>query len=98
MSLEDSQILSAIEKLESLPTIPKLGLRIIECATDADVILEKLSDIIHQDPSLAARILKVANAPFYGASRQIDPLKLSLVMLGLNEVRNLALSITFSTS
>lgn len=95
VSSEKNQIRSAIEEMENLPTIPKLGMKIIQLATDPDVTMEQLSDVIHQDPSLAARILKIANSPFYGVSRKVDSLQLALVLLGLNEVRNIALGITF---
>jgi putative nucleotidyltransferase with HDIG domain len=86
---------AAVESIEQLPTIPKLGMEIIELASRPEISMEELSDVIHQDPSLAARILKVANSSYYGAPRQIDSLKPALVMLGLNEVQNIALGITF---
>jgi HD-like signal output (HDOD) protein len=89
------QIRSKVEDIRNLPTIPKVGMRIIELASDPDVSIEQLSDAIQQDPSLAARVLKIANSPFYGTVEQVDSLKLALVILGLNEVRNIALGIIF---
>jgi HD-like signal output (HDOD) protein len=88
------QIKSSVEKIQNLPTLPKVAIRILEIASDPEVSVREVSSSIHQDPALAARVLKVANSPFYGMSRQVDSLQLALVILGLNEVRNIALGIT----
>lgn len=85
---------SRVEKIRNLPTLPKVGMKILELASDPDVSMSELSQAIHQDPSLAARVLRIANSPFYGMVRQVDSLKLALVILGLNEVRNIALGIS----
>ncbi len=77
-----------------MPTIAKIGARVIELASSPDVSMHDLSQAIHQDPSLAARVLKVANSPFYGMPRQVDSLQLALVILGLTEVQNIALSLS----
>jgi len=81
------------EKIQNLPTINEIGRRIFALASDPEVSMGTLSHAIHQDPSLAARVLKVANSPFYGMSRQVDSLQLALVILGLNEVKNIALGL-----
>jgi len=84
---------SIVEQIEKLPSLPEVGLRILELASDPEVSIDALSHAINQDPPLAARVLKVANSPFYGMSRQVDSLQLAIVLLGLNEVRNIALGI-----
>ncbi len=95
MSSEREQIEALLGSIDNLPTIPKMGMRIVELASDPEVSITKLSEAIHQDPPLAARVLKVANSPFYGVARHVDSLQLALVILGLNEVRTLALGVTF---
>jgi HD-like signal output (HDOD) protein len=49
-------------------------------------------DIISPDISLTAKILKIANSPFYGLSREINSLQHALTILGFKEIRNLVLS------
>jgi HD-like signal output (HDOD) protein len=88
------QLKSLVEKIHGLPTIAKVGMKILELASDPEVSMSALSEAIHQDPSLAARVLKVANSPFYGMPRQVDSLQLALVILGLNEVRTVALGLS----
>lgn len=94
MSYSKDQIKSNVEKIQNLPTLPKVAVRILEIASDPETSVKELSGAINQDPALASRVLKVANSPFYGMSRQVDSLQLALVILGLNEVRNIALGIT----
>jgi HD-like signal output (HDOD) protein len=95
VSFDEHQIKAAIDNISNLPTIPKTGMRIIKLAADPEVSIAELSIAIQQDPSLALRLLKVANSPFYGASRRIDSLQLAIVILGLKEVQNIILGITF---
>jgi HD-like signal output (HDOD) protein len=95
VKFDEEQIRAAIDDICDLPTIPKIGFKIVELASDPDVSIEQLTNAINQDPSLAARILKVANSPFYGAARHVNSMQLALVILGLNEVRNIAMGVTF---
>ena len=90
----ENEIKRVVERIQKLPTLPEIGRSILSLAADSDVSMEDMSNVINRDPSLAARVLKVANSPFYGMPRQVDSLQLALVILGLEEVRNLALGIT----
>jgi putative nucleotidyltransferase with HDIG domain len=94
MSHSKSDLKSVVAQISSLPTIPETGMRILRMASNPDVSLQELSREIQRDPSLAARVLRVANSPFYGMSRQVDSLQLATVILGLNEVRNVALGLS----
>ena len=94
MSYSRNEIESVVERIRHLPTLPKVAMQIIDLASDPEVSMDELSRAIHQDPSLAASVLKVANAPFYGISRRVDSLQLALVILGLADVRNIALGVT----
>ncbi len=94
MSYSRAELKPLVEKIQSLPTVAGIGMKILDLAADPEVSMSELSRGIHQDPSLAARVLKVANSPFYGMARQVDSLQLALVILGLNEVRNIALGLS----
>jgi HD-like signal output (HDOD) protein len=89
----EGEIRSVVERIQKLPTLPEIGVSILDLAADPEVSMEAMAEAINRDPSLAARVLKVANSPFYGMPRQVDSLQLALVILGLSEVRNIALGI-----
>jgi len=81
--------------LVDLPPMPALlmeALRQINGKRD----LPTLADQINLDPSMAIRILRIANSPFYGMSREIGSLREAIVLLGLNRIRDLLISICFS--
>lgn len=58
--------------------------------------LTTLANKISQDTSIVIRLLRIANSPFYGMSRETGPLQETVVLLGFNCVRNLLSSLPTS--
>ena len=52
----------------------------------------ELNRVISSDLALSSRILKLANSTFYGFSRKINSITHAVVNIGLNAVRNVAIS------
>jgi len=65
--------------------------------SDPSSSMKDISRIIHQDPSLAAKILKIANSAFYGLRQEVTTLQLAMVVLGLKKLMNLVASISVFT-
>ena len=76
----------------SLASIKTTISEIIDIIHDPRSSVRKLTQLIELDPPLSARILKVANSPYYASSRQIDDIKYAIIRIGYNEVKSLALS------
>jgi HD-like signal output (HDOD) protein len=51
-----------------------------------------LNRVISLDPVLMAKVLRLVNSAHYGTTRQVTSLVRAIIMLGLNTVKNLALS------
>jgi HD-like signal output (HDOD) protein len=51
---------------------------------------EEIARIIAQEPGLAARVLRVANSAYYGASGSVATLERAFVLLGVDAVRGIA--------
>lgn len=84
-------ILEAIDKDRLvLPTLPEVALQVREAATDDNIDIPKLCEVITRDAALAARIIKVSNSPLLRASREILDLKMAVNRLGINYTANLA--------
>lgn len=49
--------------------------------------------MVSQDPVLAARVLRLANSPFYGLPRQVGSLREAVLILGFSNLRGLVLSV-----
>lgn len=82
-------------RLANLPTMPALLTEAIQ-QINSKQNLTTLVDKIAQDPSMAVRILRIVNSPFYGMSREIGSLREAIVLLGLNRIRDMLISICFS--
>lgn len=76
-------------ELAPQPTTAELVLRVAE---DPNADGHRLARVIETDPALAARVLRLANSAYYGASRKVASVQHAVVMLGFPTVRALALS------
>ena len=75
-----------------LPSPPAIALRILEAVKKGDASFSELARIISVDPALTAKILKVANSSFYSMPNQVNTIEKALSVLGMNVMKNIALS------
>lgn len=54
----------------------------------------QVADVISKDTSLAAKLLKLVNSPFYGLPHRIDSISRAVMVIGGQEVSTLALGIS----
>src|SRR5947209_7188253 len=64
-------------------------LRIVE---DPHASSADLARVIEADPALAARVMRLANAPYYGLTRRVGSAARAVVLLGFSAVRAIAIS------
>lgn len=83
---------SAIREISHIATLPEITVKIIELVEDPTSTAQDLHNIIASDPALCSRILKVVNSSFYGLPGQIGSINRAIVLLGLNAVKNIAIS------
>lgn len=77
-----------------LPTLPTIAIEVSRLASNPLTGMSDIVRIIRNDPSLTAKILRVANSAFYGMPRRIESLNMALVVLGMRELNNLVTCIT----
>jgi HD-like signal output (HDOD) protein len=82
----------AIKSISHIATLPEITVRIIELVEDPTSTANDLNNVISNDPALCSRILKVVNSSFYGLPGQIGSINRAIVLLGLNAVKNIAIS------
>ena len=80
------------KKIGRLPTLPGVAMKILQAMGRDTPNIGEISEIISLDAPLSAKILKMVNSPFYGLSNKITSVHQAMVYLGLNTVKNLALS------
>ena len=86
------KVKTSIEKMPALsPVINKIN----EVANDKGASAQDLTDVIQLDPVLTAKVIRMVNSAYFGLSQQIKSLKQAVVMLGINTIKNVALSSSF---
>ena len=65
---------------------------LLKTADDPECDIEQLALIIAKHPTAVATVLQVANTAFYGSGGGIDTLEEALQLLGMDFVRNLAIT------
>ncbi len=81
-----------ILSLGQLPSPPAVYRELNRALNSENSNAEQISDIIGQDPALAAKVLRVVNSAYFGIDRQISSIRESVTMLGIRTLRGLALS------
>ena len=89
---------SLIDIPSKLPTIPKLGQRLLASFGSEQVSVAEISNQLAADPALSAKLLKLANSAYFQVSHTIGTVDAALQMLGLVMVRNLVLGSTVAAA
>ncbi len=82
------------DSIISLPTLPTVIAKMLELVDNPKTSASSLSNLVMRDQVLTAKILKMANSSFYAFPRQIATVKLALVVLGFENVKEMALSLS----
>jgi len=79
--------------VERMPAFPKSVQKILELTRNMDVQPKELVQVIEKDPVMTVKILRVLNSAYYSLPNKITSINHSVVYLGFNTIKNLALSI-----
>ncbi|RJP81641.1 MAG: HDOD domain-containing protein [Candidatus Zixiibacteriota bacterium] len=83
-----------IAQIQDLPTLPRVATQVMELLRDPFFSVEALSRILHQDPSLCAKILQIANSAFYSLRQPVDSVRRAMLVLGAREIQHIVLSLS----
>lgn len=80
------------KKIKQLPPLPESAMKIEAVYQDPDSSFNDMVKILEKDPLLTADILKAANSPLYGFSREINAISQAVGLFGMGTVRGFALA------
>lgn len=86
-------IFRKLETIENLPTLPGVIEQIRNLVLDPTAGNESIAEIMKDEPSMMANVLKLANSAMYGTRERISSLQTAITRLGLNAVYNLTTSL-----
>jgi len=81
-----------LKKIKQLPPLPESVMQIETVYQDPDSTFNDMVKILEKDPLLTADILKAANSPLYGFSREINAISQAVGLFGMGTVRGFALA------
>jgi len=82
-----------LQVLEELPSPNFVVQRVVSLVSAPETTVSQLHEAISMDPSLSAKVLKLANSAYYAVPKRITKLSEAIMILGFKTVRNLALSV-----
>ncbi len=85
-------VLSEIKYAGKLPKLPQVIMSLIEACNREDTQTEELIEIISADPGLTARIMDIMASANVNIKEEIRSIETAVVYLGINNIRNLAIS------
>ena len=77
--------------VERMPAFPRSVQKILELTRNINCLPKDLVGVIEKDPVMTVKILKVINSAYYSLSNKITSVGQSVVYLGINTIKNLAL-------
>lgn len=94
MSTQNALLTILVEKINNdtlvLPTLPAIALKVRKAADDPNINLNAMADVVGQDPSLSARMMKIANSAYLGRSVKVASTTQAVTRIGLSQVKNIA--------
>lgn len=90
--VDQKKIDSLLNQIHALPSLPSLVVEILQSFDNENVDTALLARKIASDQAIVARVMRVANSPFFGLSGQIGSISEAIVVLGFNNLRGLVTS------
>ncbi len=82
-----------INEIEMIPMLPESILKIEKVYADPESSIKDMTTALENDPLMVANILKIANSPLYGFSREIKDISQAVALYGKDTIRSFALNI-----
>ncbi len=94
MAYTKLEIARVLARIDNLPTLPIVASELLKMLGNLNVSMTSISKIMNNDPSITAKVLKIANSAYYSLRKEVDTLRMALVVLGINEITNIIVSLS----
>jgi len=92
MEMEKKSLVRLNRYIDSMPSLSITVSKILEVTKNPQVTAKDLNKVISLDPVLVGRVLRLVNSAYYGLQNKVTSLVTAIIMLGINTIKNLALS------
>ena len=81
-----------VDRVTELVSLPDVYLRVQQLLADPDSSLSDIGKVISSDPGIAARLLRIANSPFFGMASRIETISRAIGIMGTQHVHDFLLA------
>jgi HD-like signal output (HDOD) protein len=79
-------------RVNDLPAMPDLALRLLEMCRDPDVAPRDIVEVIRHEPAMTMQVLRLCNSTFYGLPRKVTSLQEAMIYIGTDALVNFVLA------
>ena len=90
--MDDKGLIRLNRYIDSMPSLSITVSKILEVTKNPQTTAKDLNKVISLDPVLVGKVLKLINSAYYGLQNKVTSLVTAIIMLGMNTIKNLALS------
>ena len=88
-----------LSEIDSLPSLPDVYIKLRQALEESeDGSLDKVAEVVAQDPAIATRTLRIANSAFFGQRRKVETIQRAITLLGLVMIENIVLGASVFSS
>ena len=87
-----------VAAVRQLPSLPAVVAQVLAVMRDPQFSLDELVATLSLDQALSARVLQLANSPFYGVSGRVNSIRDGISILGLRQLGTLVLAAVLTRS
>ncbi|MDF3071224.1 MAG: response regulator receiver protein [Polyangiaceae bacterium] len=92
-ALADPNLRAMVGSVDRLPSSLRIFQELSELLVKEDASVERVSELVQQDPAMASKLLQFVNSAFFAHSREIADVRSAVIRLGMKSVKNLVLGL-----
>lgn len=81
-----------LTRIGALPSLPARYMELMEVLQAEEVSIQRVADIVAQEPGLVAKLLQLVNSSFFGRPQRVSTAAKAVSLLGLDLVRAIVLA------
>ncbi len=81
-----------VANVDDLISLPELYLKVRDTIDDPQSSIDDVSNIVSQDPSICARLIRISNSSFFGFASEIETVTRAISIMGLSQLHDLVLA------
>jgi HD-like signal output (HDOD) protein len=87
-----------VSRSADLVSLPDIFIRLKAVVDDPESSMADVAEVVASDPALTARLLKIANSPYFGFPSQITTVARATSLLGTQQIHDLVLATTVTAA